>query len=121
MFASQCIVGRIFIHLGEGWVVVAGVNEDVGALLEKESRETDVDEIGRLLADTVDPEKLHVLRAEEQLQETIFIADDKASAILRVEGFTDDIGDIFFAEGLLAFPSTRAFRDGVDAKRQDAR
>lgn len=54
LFASECIVGRIFIHFGKGGVVVAGVDENVGALLEKERGEADVNEIGRLLTDTMD-------------------------------------------------------------------
>ena len=120
LVAAEGVVGRVFIHFGEGGVVVAGVDEDGGGLAEQEGGEADVDEVGGLFAEHMDAEESHVVGVEEEFEEALLVADDEAAAVLSVEGAADDIGDFFLAEGFLAFAGAGALGDGVDAEREDA-
>ena len=62
------------------------------ALVEQERGQADVDQLGRLLADDVDAEQLHVVDAEEQLEEPVVVADDVPARVAGIGGLADDVG-----------------------------
>ena len=78
-----------------------------------------VDKIRGLLADAVNPYEAHIVGPEEQLQKSLIVADDEASRIAGVGGFSHDIGDTFFAQRLFCFPGAGTLGDCVNPEWQN--
>ena len=63
---SKRIVGGVFIHLGERRVIKTAIDEKFCTLSKEEGCKAGVNQIGRLLANTVNANEDHVLRAKEE-------------------------------------------------------
>src|SRR2546422_10010132 len=75
---AQGVVGRVLVGLREGRIVVAGLDEEIGARSCQKGGQADVDQLRCLLADHVDAEKAHVLATEQKLQQPAAVSDDLA-------------------------------------------
>src|SRR5262249_48609027 len=85
------VVRPVLVQLGERRIVVAGVDEELGAGPAQQRGEPDVHQLRRLLADDVHPEQLHVLAPEDELQEAAAITDDLPAGIGGIRRTPDDV------------------------------
>ena len=93
--------------------------EQLGGGVGEHGDDADVHDLGGLLADDVDAQELHVLAAEEQLEEPGLVADDLAAGAVRVQGAADDVVDPLGLEVLLGRADHADLGDGVDPGGQD--
>src|SRR4051812_22557421 len=88
--ATEGVVGRVLVALGERRVVEDHLDEGVDASAEGHDRLPDVHELGGALADAVDAEELAAVSLDEQLDDAVAVADDLAARVVAIEGAADD-------------------------------
>lgn len=66
LVAPECVVGSVFIHLGEGRIVKTGIDEKIRCLTQQEGGEAGVNKVRRLLTDAVNTNEGHILSTEEE-------------------------------------------------------
>ena len=84
---------------------------------EQQGRQADVDQLGRLLADDVDAEQLHVAGPEEELEEPVVVADDLAPGVGGVRGPAGDVGDLLLDQLLLGRRRPSSIRGSCRSRR----
>ena len=92
---QQGVQGRELVEVAQRGVVEAGVEEEVRTAAGSERDQADMDDLGRLFADDVDAQELHVVALEDQFQEARLVADDLAARVVGVVGAADDVVDAF--------------------------
>src|SRR4051812_40416771 len=75
---EQRVIRGDLVEVTEGGEVEAGAVEQLGGGVGQHGDDADVDDLRGLLAHDVDAQELHVVAAEDQLEEAGLIADDLA-------------------------------------------
>src|SRR5439155_2715260 len=69
--ASERVVGRVFVQLGERWVVEDHLDQGLYGAAQKDQRLAEVDELRRLLADAMAADQATRVAVEDELHQTV--------------------------------------------------
>src|SRR6266852_1814859 len=102
-----------------GGVIVASLDKQLLPRTQEQRRQSHVHHFRRQLANDVDAEQLPGLLVKEQLEKAIALADDLAAGMIGIRSPANYVGDLLLVECLLRLACHRAFRNGVNAVRQN--
>src|SRR6266513_3913477 len=111
-------ISRVLIEIAQCWIIETGAVEQVGAGLGHHRDQTEMNKFRRLFANDMDAEQSHVVLAEDQFQQTAFIADNLAARIIGITRPTDHVADALRLQRLFGFTSHARLWNRVNAGRQ---
>src|SRR5436190_19763524 len=112
----QRVERRNLVDLGERRVVEDALDEEVDRAAEPHHGLADVDDLRRVRAERVDAEQAVVLRRDEQLHETVGVAEDLPARELSVVRDADLVRDRRLRELELRLADEADLRDREDAE-----
>src|SRR5262245_19593286 len=117
----QSIQRRDLVGFGERRIVEHRVPEVLDRRARVHNRLSDMNELGRPLADDVDAEQLQTPRIKQELQPPGLVAENLPSGQFFIPGDPDLVWNLFLRQLPLGFPDHGNFRNGVDAIGQGRR
>src|SRR5579883_2995087 len=115
--AIKAVQGSHLVGLGQGGIVEDRVTKIFDRPPHAQHRLANVDYLGGAVADDVHPEQFERVGIEDQLQQSLLIAQHLPLGELGVARHADLIRLLLFCQLLLGAPYHRDFRNGVDPVR----